>query len=99
MHQIHSEVKMRETHAYAGWPQPQQTAQENGGEKGTKTSPTTPDGDEDAGVDGPRKRSTKPSYLRGHCCASPCVCICNLRGNSTMLLVFPFSFIEEVTET
>ena len=42
MHQIQSEAKMRETRAYAGWPQLQQTAQENNGEKCTKTSPATP---------------------------------------------------------
>lgn len=47
----------------------------------------------------PGNAQPTPTTLGATCCASPCVCICNLCTNSTTLLVLLFSFIEEATET
>lgn len=40
-----------------------------------------------------------PATLGATCCASPCACICDLRRNSTTLLVLLLSLIEEEAET
>ena len=40
-----------------------------------------------------------PATLGATCCASPCACICDLRRNSTLLLVLLLSLIKKEAET